>query len=107
MGITALHESLATLLEVGIDSIEEHVLDLNDRLIAELGPLGMKAYVDGERGSRAGIVSVKVSNADAYIARLAESKIQVAVRQGLIRVSPHFYNTEEEILELVDNLKQM
>ncbi len=107
MGITALHESLATLLEVGIGSIEEHVLDLNDRLIAELGPLGMKAYVDGDRASRAGIVSIKVSNADAYIARLAESKIQVAVRQGLIRVSPHFYNTGEEILTLVDNLKQM
>jgi selenocysteine lyase/cysteine desulfurase len=107
MGITALHQSLATLLEVGIDSIEEHVLDLNDRLIAGLGPLGMKAYVDGDRASRAGIVSIKVPNADAYIARLAESKIQVAVRQGLIRVSPHFYNTEEEILTLVDNLKQM
>lgn len=105
IGITSLHESLGTLLEVGIVRIEEHVLDLSDRLIEELKPLGLKAYVQGERRNRAGIISIKVPNADAYASKLAKSKIEVAVRQGLIRVSPHFYNTEEEILTLVENLK--
>ncbi len=105
IGITSLHESLGTLLEVGIERIEEHVLDLSDRLMKELKPLRLKAYVEGERRNRAGIISIKVPDADAYASRLAKSKIEVVVRQGLIRVSPHFYNTDEEILTLVEILK--
>ncbi len=107
IGITSLHESLGTLLEVGIERIEEHVLDLSDRLIGDLGSLGMKVYVEGERRARAGIISIKVPDADVYTSKLAKSKIEVAVRQGVIRVSPHFYNTEEEILTLVGNLKKI
>ena len=107
IGITSLHESLSTLLEVGIDSIEEHVLDLSDKLISELKSLGLHAYVEGSRKERSGIISIRVPDADAYSAKLAKAKIVVAVRQGVIRVSPHFYNTEEEILTLVENLKQI
>lgn len=104
IGITSLHESLSTLLEVGIAAIEEHVLDLNDILISELRQLGLRAYVDGPRFERSGIVSIPVSNAEVYHAKLKTEKIEVAVRQGVIRVSPHFYNTEEEILTLVENI---
>ena len=107
IGIASLHESLSTLLEVGVDSIEEHVLDLSDRLILELKSLGLHAYVEGPRKDRAGIISIRVPDAEAYSVKLAQAKIQVAVRQGVIRVSPHFYNTEDEILTLVENLKQI
>jgi selenocysteine lyase/cysteine desulfurase len=107
IGITSLHESLGTLLEVGIDKIEEHILDLSDRLIEELGSMGLHAYVEGERRDRAGIISIKVANADTYTGKLAKSRIEVAVRQGVIRVSPHFYNTEEEISTLVENLRMI
>lgn len=106
VGITSLHESIGMLLEVGIENIEEHILDLSDRLIEELRHLGMKAYVEGGRSNRAGIISFAVPDAPALAARLAESKIEVAVRQGLVRVSPHFYNTEEEIMAVVENLKK-
>lgn len=105
VGITSLHESIGTLLEVGIENIEEHVLDLSDRLIEELRLLGMKAYVEGERSNRAGIISFAVPDAPAFAGLLAKSKIEVAVRQGLVRVSPHFYNSEEEIMALVERLK--
>lgn len=104
-GIVSLHESLGTLLDVGIDAIEEHVLDLNDRLIAELELLGMRPYVSGDRRERAGIVSAQVSNADGVLASLAGSKIEVSVRQGWLRISPHFYNTEDELLTVAEKLK--
>ncbi|MGB9591842.1 MAG: aminotransferase class V-fold PLP-dependent enzyme, partial [Candidatus Kryptoniota bacterium] len=107
IGITSLHESIATLIEVGIRNIEEHVLDLADILISEVEAIGLKTVVAGDRSQRAGIISIQVPNADAYSAKLREAKIEVAVRQGLIRVSPHFYNTKEEIEYLVDTMKKI
>lgn len=104
IGITSLHESLSMLLEVGIKNIEEHVLDLSDALIQGLRSKGLKAYVGGDRAERAGIISIIVPNADAYAAEMAKSGIEVAVRQGVVRVSPHFYNTEDEVLAVVDKL---
>lgn len=105
VGITSLHESLSTLLEVGIDSIEEHVLDLSDRLIAEAGSSGMRVYIDGARDERAGIISIQVPDAQKVFHGLQESGIEVAVRQGWVRVSPHFYNTEDEIMKFIERLK--
>lgn len=105
-GITGMHESLATLLEVGIEAIEEHVLDLGDRLTGELTRFGMEIYADGRREERSGITSVKVSNPEAVLAELAGQKVEAAVRQGWVRVSPHFYNTEDEILKLAGILER-
>ncbi len=102
IGILSLHETLATLLDVGIDQIEEHILDLGDHLIAELHKFGAPIFVDGERSERAGIISVKVDDADRMFARLSKAKIEVSVREGWIRVSPDFYNTESDILAFVD-----
>ncbi|OYV84825.1 MAG: hypothetical protein B7Z63_06370 [Ignavibacteriae bacterium 37-53-5] len=65
----------------------------------------MTVYVAGDRGERAGIISISVPNADEISRKLAQARIEVAVRQGLVRVSPHFYNTEDEIASLVENLK--
>ena len=106
VGITSLHESLAMLLEVGIGNIEEHVLDLSDALIQELRRHGLQGYLEGGRDERAGIICVMVPDADTYVAELARCGIEVASRQGLIRISPHFYNTEEEVLSVVDKLIQ-
>lgn len=104
IGITSLHESLSILLEAGIDAIEEHVLDLSDILISELRTLGLRAYVNSPRHERSGIVSIPVSNAEVYRAELEKKQIKVAVRQGMIRVSPHFYNTEDEVRTLIESL---
>lgn len=105
VGVMSLHESLSTLLEIGIDSIEEHVLDLSDRLIAEMRSSGLRVYVHGARDERAGIISIQVSDAQKALHDLQEARIEVAVREGWVRVSPHFYNTDDEIMRVVQKLK--
>ncbi len=106
VGLVGLHASLSTLLEVGIDRIEEHVLDLNDLLIEELSSMGVKVFVSGPRGERAGIVSARVADAEKVYQRLSASKIEVATRQGWLRVSPHFYNSEEDIRAFLGVLRE-
>jgi len=105
IGIAGLHESLSVLLDIGIESIEEHVLDLGDRLISGLDELGFDVIMEGKRSERSGITSFRVADAQSCYAKLKEAKIEVAVREGMVRVSPHFYNTQEEISALLEKLK--
>lgn len=105
IGVMGLHESVSTLLEVGIDSVEEHVLDLSDMLIEQFERMGMRAYVAGRRSERAGIISIRTPDATQILHRLMGGNIEVAVRQGFVRISPHFYNTEDEIMALLENLR--
>ena len=43
------------------------------------------------------VVSVPVENAEAVRADLAEAGIKAAVRAGSVRLSPHVYNTADQI----------
>ena len=55
---------------------------------------------------RSAIVMVRHTDPAAAVAHLAEDGIIVDHRPGFVRVSPHFYNTEEEIDRCVDALSR-
>ena len=97
--------SLNMLLDVGIDRIEKRILDLTDTLTDGLRRVGLDVISPQERSLRGGIVNFNVPDAPEVVGRLARKKILVSARSqegtGGIRVSPHFYNTESEIDELV------
>ncbi len=53
-----------------------------------------------EKAQRGGSVMIGVENASAMVERLAEQKVFVDWRPGAgLRMSPHFFNTDEEIEE--------
>jgi len=101
-GIIGLGASLDTLLEVGIENIREHILDLTDHLIAQLDERNIPYITPADRSERSGIVSFKPTDADALLKIMAERKVHTAVRGECVRVSPHFYNTKDEINKLVE-----
>jgi len=98
------HASLKYFNELGIDGIEKRVLGLSEYLIDGLKDLGLKVNTPHEKEKRAGIVTYTMDryddNAASYEAMKKEG-VMVAHRYtggvGGIRVSPHFFNTEEEI----------
>ncbi len=96
-GIVALCESTATLLEVGIENIQAHLFDLTDRLISAIDDAGFELITPRQRVHRAGIVSFKCPKADSLLELLKEKNIFVSLREGMIRVSPHFYNSIDEV----------
>lgn len=97
--------SLKMLLDVGINIIEDRILDLTDELTRGLNNLGLDVISPHERSYRGGIVNFNVANAAEISERLLKKRILVSARSqegtGGIRVSPHFYNTEKEIGELL------
>ena len=103
-GIAALQASTATLLEVGIERIAEHVAGLTDALIAMCDERGYDTLTPRSRAHRAGIVSFTCPDVERQFVRLTSSGIMVSLREGMLRVAPHFYNTHEEIGALADVL---
>jgi len=106
MGIYALGAAVGLILEIGIQNIESRVLALTDFLIERLSGKGYRivsSLVPKERSSIVCFRSDKHSSAE-LCRRLVDNKIIVSDRANSVRVSPHFYNSEQEIEQMIEML---
>lgn len=94
-GLCALDATLAYLDGLGWDNIFARTAHLRDRLVDGLAACGME--VATPKDQMAAIVSFRVRDPEALVARLHAKGVRVEAREGLVRVSPFFYNTEGEI----------
>ncbi len=101
--IYAMGASVEYFLELGPANIEQRVLDLAARTRAVLCAAGGDVLSDSQ------IVTARFPGVDAsrLVAALAEKKVLVAARQGNLRVSPHFYNNEDDLDQLATALRQV
>ena len=109
VGLYGLNAAIELLLEVGVSTIETHILQLTRGLIEGLESKGYRVITPKADSERAGIV-VFESDQHAPIELyelLHEQKIITAERGSGLRVSPHFYNTESEITHLLEVLPEM
>jgi cysteine desulfurase/selenocysteine lyase len=100
IAITALNASLGTLLEVGIENIQSHIAAVTDKIIAAADETGYSIITPRGKNERAGIVTFRCQNTDRLFTFLKERHISVSVREGMIRVSPHFFNSMEDVAAL-------
>ncbi len=103
-GITALRASLNFFFEFGLREMERAVLDLTGYLIDRLEQRGVEVVTPKPESERSGIVSFNFPDAQKVFERLQSRNILISIRQGRLRVSPHFYNTEEEMRKLMVGL---
>jgi len=92
-----MNESLELLAEVGPDAAAARVERLADRIVAWACDEGVELVTPRARERRAGIVSVRPGDAVSASERLARAGVAHSMREGAIRLSPHWYNTEEEV----------
>lgn len=99
VGIHGLGAGLELLHRVGIGRIEARVLSLTDRLCAGLEGKGYRVLSSRARGEKSGIVVFHHPRfgTEAVFQALSDARVVCAIRGGRIRLSPHFYNTEEEV----------
>jgi selenocysteine lyase/cysteine desulfurase len=108
VGIYALGASIDLLLEVGIQRIESKVLELGDLIIREAEKRNFKVKTPKGIEERGGIVSIAGNfNPIDVKNKIRELGIIVNVRGGAIRISPHFYNTEEEVVRFFDAIDKV
>ncbi|MEW6250354.1 MAG: aminotransferase class V-fold PLP-dependent enzyme [Planctomycetota bacterium] len=106
-GICALGASIDLLLEVGIDEVQRRVKQLTDQLVEGLRRKDWQVYSHRTPSEWSGIVSFGSDKFDlgALQQHLREEfRIIVARRLGRLRASPHFYNSPEEIAQLIEAL---
>jgi selenocysteine lyase/cysteine desulfurase len=102
-GAFELKAALDYLNGVGMDSIEAQVLRLSSRVWHGLKDLGLELFTPP--GPRSGIVTCVVEDGQAVGRLLEENGIVASVNLGReLRISPHFFNTEEEIDHLLSVL---
>ena len=99
VGFYGLGAAVDLLLEIGVQNIAERVLDLTARLRDGLVAQGHCVFGAHAREEASGIVTFvpRQGTAERLLERFLANRVQVAARSGMIRISPHFYNTEEEI----------
>jgi selenocysteine lyase/cysteine desulfurase len=105
-GIHALGASLELLLGQGIEKVAERVRDLTEHLCSQAAAADLEVFSSRTAGEWSGIVSLMAPNGDgrAVVRRCRDQGIVINLRAGRLRVSPHCYNTPEEIDRLVRTL---
>ena len=109
VGLYGLRAAIELLLEIGIPTIEGHLLELTRHLIDGLEAKGYRVITPQADSERAGIVifdSDRLTPTEIYERLLAEN-IVTAERGTGVRVSPHFYNTTSEIERLLEVLPDL
>ncbi|MDE0298722.1 MAG: aminotransferase class V-fold PLP-dependent enzyme [Candidatus Poribacteria bacterium] len=102
VGLFGLHAAIDLLLEIGVPRIEKRVIDLTGRLIDGLQSKGYRVSTPTTDSERSGIVifhSCRHSTTELY-QLLQRANVVSAEREGL-RLSPHFYNTTDEIEQVL------
>ncbi len=107
IGALSLATSMDVLAGAGVDRIGAHVLALTDRLCDGAAARGYT--IDGDRSRddvKSGIVRIRRDDVDptALGKRLGAAGMCVTYRASGIRISPHGYNTADEIDALLAEL---
>ena len=105
-GIWGLDAAATILLGLGTKTVERHILALVEYAAETLRPLGWEIVSPFAPEERSGLLSFRKEGVDieAAAVRLASAGIDVAVRDGALRISPSYYNTVEDIDRLVREL---
>ena len=104
-GICLLRSSLLAIEEVGIDKIFAKNRSLVKTLLAEMENLGLRPFGYDMLDRHSPIVAFETKDYERVGASLIASGIIVWARDGRVRISPHFYNSEADIFSLSSALK--
>ncbi|QQS36760.1 MAG: aminotransferase class V-fold PLP-dependent enzyme [Ignavibacteriales bacterium] len=106
IGVYALSAALDLFNQFGFDEIEKEVITNTKYFIKRLDEIGLKPQLfNRPHESLSGIVSIKSDECQKYFEALTTEKIFTVVREGVLRISPHFYNTTDDIDRVVEVLR--
>ena len=114
VGIVGLESSAKYLLNFGMENIRKKNQHLSNLFREELLKIPkVILYGPEDPDQRTSIVSFNIEGLDSQkiVDKLEKQNIILAVReimeQKIIRVSPHFFNTDSEMLRVIDEIKKL
>jgi cysteine desulfurase/selenocysteine lyase len=114
VGIVGLESSARYLLNFGIKNIHKKNQSLSKLFREELSKIpNIILYGPEDPNDRTSIVSFNIKGFDSQeiVDRLEKQNIILAVREimekKIVRASPHFFNSESEMLQVADAIKKL
>ena len=114
VGIVGLESSASYLLNFGIKNIREKNQYLSNLLREELSNIpNVTLYGPEDPKDRSSIVSFNIDGltSEEIVDKLEKQNIVLAVREifdkKIVRASPHFFNSESEMLQVIDAIKKL
>ena len=114
VGIVGLESSVNYLLNFGLDNIRKKNKYLSNLLREELAQIpNVVLYGSDNPEEKTSIVSFNIEgfSSQEIVDKLEKQNIVLAVREILekkiVRASPHFFNTESEMLKVIEALKKL
>jgi selenocysteine lyase/cysteine desulfurase len=101
------NEALRQILDWGVENVSETIGGLTDLIEEEARERGIEAVPKESRARH--MIGLKLGSAAPgnLAARLAAQGVYVSVRGESVRVSPHLYNTEEDVGRLFEVLERV
>ncbi|MFQ5462252.1 MAG: aminotransferase class V-fold PLP-dependent enzyme [Phycisphaerae bacterium] len=106
-GIFGLGAAIELVLKIGIEPISRRLIHLSSRLVEKLTDKGYRVVSSRHPAEASAIVSFVTEQHDQEAIQQhleKEHRIVIAVRSGRLRASPHMYNAQSEIDQLVECL---
>jgi selenocysteine lyase/cysteine desulfurase len=97
-------EGMDMIAEVGPPRIYDRIQHLTDRVIAHAQREGYGIVSPLDRNQRGGVVMLRLKDPQGTVAKLSDQRFTVDYRPGLLRVSPHFYNTVDDVDRFMNTL---
>jgi selenocysteine lyase/cysteine desulfurase len=88
----------ALLLDLGVDRVAAHLEALGTRIIDwATGRDDVRMVTPADPSRRAGVLAFAPNDPAPMAERLTQAGVSFVVREGAIRLSPHVYNTMDEV----------
>ncbi len=95
--VYAAAAGLGIIAEVGLEAIGRRIAHLTARIVEHAQLLGIGMATPDDPARRGAMVALRSHDAPAMVTALHEADIVTSSRDGNVRLSPHFYNNEEDI----------
>lgn len=114
VGFVGLEASINYMLQFGLNNIRSKIMKLSNQMREELSKIsGITLFGPEDESKRTSIVSFSIDGQEPQkiVELLEKKKIVIAVREivdkKILRASPHFFNAEEEIQKVVDEIRKL
>lgn len=102
-GFDVLDAAVQHKMQVGVEHIEEHNMALTQLLLDEMKGVNVQLLGDYTTTNRTSFVLLRDNNGLGGM--LKDNGVVVTSRMGMLRISFHYYNTQQEVARVAELLK--
>jgi len=107
ISMAALNASSDLIRSIGSQEIADHTIKLTDRLLSEVASMGYQVTSNLDPAHRSQICSFTSGDREVdgqLVDRMQQHNVAVSLRGRGVRVSPYFYNSDQDIDRLLELL---